>query len=509
MRFCSKILVVDDSKFVNNAIKSELLERGFKDSVIFQAFTLDEAKVILEQNRVDFVMLDLILPDGEGEELISEFSSKDLKIIVLTSDSDKARRENLFRLGVLDYFSKDNPIKFTVNETVKLIEKYFQNREIKILVVDDSSFSRNYMRDIFLNRNYQVICSKNGKEAIEILYRESIDLLVLDLEMPIMSGEKVIHHIRQKDKFLNLPIIVLSGTSNDNLIAKVLKNGANDFIKKPFSIEELTLKSDIFISLGRTQRELIYLNSTLELKVKEEIEKNREKDRVLEFQSRQAQMGEMINSIAHQWKQPLNILSIMAMELRFDYETKGIDIDILDEYIDKVMMQVRYMTNTIDDFRNFFKPNLNPKKFSILDSINSVLNLVGRQYESDDLNISITGDRKIEILGFKNEFEQVIINILNNSRDAMIERNIENRDIEISISSKDRVAVLEIVDFAGGIDSAIVEKVFEPYVSTKGESGTGIGLYMSKVILQKIGADISLESVDNGVKFTILTPLID
>ncbi len=257
------LIIIESSKMISFGLKDELLKQS-NNLNIFQAHSGKEAKEIILKNDIHFILTSLVLPDCEGDKVIKELNElKKAKVIVLTSNDDTRNREELFKLGILDYFSKNNPIKFIVSETIKLITKYNNNRDITILVVDDSRIIRAYIKFIFENRNYRVITAEDGKVAIEKLKIEKIDIILLDLDMPIMNGEDTIYHIRTKDDFLDLPIIIFSTTRDQNLISKLLKNGANEFIHKPVLIETIILKTEMLIAVSHAQKEIKIKNKKI------------------------------------------------------------------------------------------------------------------------------------------------------------------------------------------------------------------------------------------------------
>lgn len=245
----TKILIIEDSKTYNNTLFALLRKPQFE---ILQAYTLEEAHNTLENNDdIEYILLDLVLPDGEGDELILELSQSDYKgkIIVLTGNSDIQRRNYLFEHGVVDYFSKDTPLKTLTLDIQKLIHNLSQNKEKNILVVDDSSFVRKAIENILTSKNYNVILAKDGQNALEILdVNQNINLILLDLEMPKVSGIQLLEKIKSNNLIKDIPVIVLSSSEDRQKYAYVIKHGAMDFIKKPFLTEEILLKSDLHIS---------------------------------------------------------------------------------------------------------------------------------------------------------------------------------------------------------------------------------------------------------------------
>lgn len=258
-KYSGSILVIEDTRFVNSYLKEAFEYRGF---TVFQAYTLAEAEAFLEKETFEYIILDLVLPDGDGEKIMATHS--DIKTIVLTSDDDSQRRERLFQLGAIDYFSKENPIDYIIRQIDQLFEKFEANHQYHILVVDDSSSVRHIICNTFEMRNFQVSGAESGKKALELLSREHFDLVLLDLHMPDISGEDVLYAIRHEQKQHDLPVIIVSGTSDSDMIARILKHGANEFISKPFSFEELVLKAEIFISMSRTEKIIKKKNKELE-----------------------------------------------------------------------------------------------------------------------------------------------------------------------------------------------------------------------------------------------------
>ena len=223
-------------------------------------------------------------------------------------------------------------------------------------------------------------------------------------------------------------------------------------------------------------------------------------------QSRLASMGEMISNIAHQWRQPLNALGLLLQNIENAYEMDILDKEYITHTINKGNRLTNSMSQTIDDFRNFFKPNKESEVFSISSSINSTMNILESSLNNNLITLNTDIDDSICIKGFSGEFSQVILNILNNSKDALIEFIPDNRQLFIRVFKDDENAYLEIADNAGGIPEKILEKIFDPYFTTKEEGkGTGIGLYMSKTIIEKnMNGSISVENKKDGALFRIV-----
>ncbi len=257
--------------------------------------------------------------------------------------------------------------------------------------------------------------------------------------------------------------------------------------------------------LKQKSKELEILNRDLDKMVREEIEKRRAQEQILIQQSRQAAMGEMIGNIAHQWRQPLNALGLVLQNIYFAYKMGELDEEFLKRSIDKGNKLTKMMSKTIDDFRNFFKPNKAKENFKVSKIINDTIELIEASYINHNIELFKELDEELQIEGYPSEFSQVILNILSNAKDALIEREIEKPKVYIKSFKKDDQIVITIEDNAGGIDKKIINKIFDPYFTTKEEGkGTGIGLYMSKMIVENnMKGKIEAVNGENGAIFII------
>ncbi len=246
------------------------------------------------------------------------------------------------------------------------------------------------------------------------------------------------------------------------------------------------------------------LSAQLEERVAEEIRMRQEKDKILERQSKMAAMGEMMDAVAHQWKQPLNALSMYADMLQMDYKTGDVDDSYIDELVEDFQEQIKHMVSTIDEFRTFFRPNKEAEPFGLKRSIQSVLLLIHDELLRNNITVKIESQREIIINGIENEFKHLMLNIISNAKDAFKERERKERNIIIRFRQNSHHIIVEIEDNAGGIDENIIDEIFKPNVTTKGPAqGTGIGLYMSAQIAQKMHGTLSVSNTDRGAVFTL------
>jgi signal transduction histidine kinase len=247
------------------------------------------------------------------------------------------------------------------------------------------------------------------------------------------------------------------------------------------------------------------LQESLENKIVKEVTKNKEQQLILLEQSRLAQMGEMIAMIAHQWRQPLNNLSLSNQLLVSKYYKGKLNDKMVDSFKETSKRQITHMSKTIDDFRNFFKSELKVKEFCVNDVVNDILNITQGIYDTYAINLNFSASREFYAKGYSNELGQAILNIINNAKDALIETQRENKFINISLQDKGENILLSIEDNANGIPEKIATKIFDPYFSTKeSKNGTGLGLYMSKmVIVEKFNGHLTFTNTTQGVKFEI------
>jgi len=222
--------------------------------------------------------------------------------------------------------------------------------------------------------------------------------------------------------------------------------------------------------------------------------------KIIKQQENLALIGEMIGVIAHQWRQPLNAISIRIQSLEFDFlEGKLQDKKFIDEFIQKNKKTIQFMSKTIDDFRNFFREDKQKVFFDLKKETLSVINMLDGQFKSYNIEVKIEGDG-FEFLGYPSKYQQVVLNILSNAKDIFVERGIQNREIVVKFL-ENRV---EICDNGGGIEQENLPKVFDPYFTTKQRGlGTGMGLYISHTIIEEMGGFLGVKNQDDGTCFFI------
>ena len=272
---------------------------------------------------------------------------------------------------------------------------------------------------------------------------------------------------------------------------------------------DLDILLEIFLDrYNEKQTQLDTLNQNLEERIKLQLKLAHDTQKKYEQQAKMAAMGEMMDAVAHQWKQPLNALSMMADLLVEDFKDSLVDQEYINELSKDAQTQIEHMVNTLEEFRNFFRPKETVESFGIKRSISSVLVLINDEFMKNTINIHIDSDQEVLLYGIENEFKHLVLNILNNAKDAFNERDIKQRDIFINFSKDDSNILLSISDNAGGIPSQVINDIFKPNVTTKSQGeGTGIGLYMSTQIAEKIGGKLSVKNLENGAEFSLTIPI--
>ncbi|MBF0345354.1 MAG: response regulator [Nitrospirae bacterium] len=380
-----------------------------------------------------------------------------------------------------------------------------EHTSTKVLIVDDIFDNIQVLGNILNKRGLDVSFATSGQQAIDIVSYDKIDLILLDIAMPVMDGYEVCSILKSNPKTSSIPVIFLTAKTQSEEIVKGFTVGGVDYIVKPINTAEL----------------LARVNTHLEIK------KARERqERLLIQQSKMAAMGEMINVIAHQLKQPLNRLSLTIQTVSFDYLDGKIDDSYISNLEKELLQTVFFMSATINDFKNFFSPNKKEEVFDVKMAIGAALSVLASQLSDEKISYKLTcqvhGDmfdnyaeitecQEMAIKSYKNEFIHAILNIINNAKDAILEKrkkqdmSIQGHDeISIDLSKEGDTIKIMIKDTGGGIPDALLEKVFDYGMTSKNDKGSGIGLHISKVIIEKnIGGRLSVENKDNGAVFTI------
>jgi len=269
---------------------------------------------------------------------------------------------------------------------------------------------------------------------------------------------------------------------------------------------------DSLKTLARQREQIETFNAELEKRVEQEIQKRQNQERMMIHQSRQAAMGEMLESIAHQWRQPLNIIGIATANLETQFAIGSLSEEEFREKMEVVSLNINYMSNTIDDFRNFLNPKREMLTFSPKVSIEEALAVFQAQMKSNNTICTFNTECEISLYGVENEFKQVVFILLNNAIDAikirLEEKAIQKGNINILLCCKDGHGVMKVSDNGGGINPEIMNSIFEAYFTTKVDvNGTGIGLHIAKNIIEsRMKGFLTVQNIENGSCFSVKIP---
>ncbi len=382
-----------------------------------------------------------------------------------------------------------------------------------VLIVDDEPTNIELLVNI-LKDHYDIRVANGGKKALELANKEKIDLVLLDIEMPEMDGYEVCRILKRSRDLEAIPVIFVTARLSDQDEELGFDLGGVDYIRKPFKRSSVLSRVKTHIKLYEHEEMLKDFGDALMKQVEAEVaarmrsESQRiAQEAILVQQAKLAEMGEMIGAIAHQWKQPLNAIMLYSDAIKYalDDEISEESIKEMQKYCSNITNQVDFMNDTVNDFKNFLSPNKIKKEFSINESILIALKLVSHTFKINSISIEINEHSKVTLYGVKNEFKQVLLNLLKNAKDAF-NKDQKNKKIEIDIYEKDGAKYMLFRDNAGGIPQELLpDKLFESYITTKGEKGTGIGLQITKKIVEEhLGGKIRAYNQGEGACFEIV-----
>lgn len=273
------------------------------------------------------------------------------------------------------------------------------------------------------------------------------------------------------------------------------------------SLEIRIQNTDLVSELTDSKAKIETLNQKLVMKLEHSLKEIDHQREIMFQQSKLAAMGEMIGNIAHQWRQPLNLLGLKIQDVEDAYDFHEIDEAYIKCFVTESMQQISYMSKTIEDFRNFLNPVQQDETFSLHTGIQTAISLTLASFQKAGITLRTVPFNDLNIPGSLNEFVQVLVNIFNNSKDAIEQKQIPGGKIDIDVVLRESNVILTLHDNGGGIPEDIIQRIFEPYFTTK-VKGTGIGLYMSyRIITEKMGGTLFVENISEGVCFIITLPV--
>ncbi|MDX4027573.1 HAMP domain-containing sensor histidine kinase [Aliarcobacter skirrowii] len=488
--------------------------------------------------------------------MISIIVLSQISIFILKDDFDTLfdkRTKSLIKLQTIKDSYKIN-IQDTLNEFEKNSLSYEQTIEVlniakEIIEKNWSEYKYRLNKD-FNNsilskiKTYFINSHHYKNQYIKELNIENIDNKMVDIFSSIEKLDKK----NSKEYFTNInfnidSIFVYLGSlvNYDLNLAINEKRDTNNIFKlvtifsfiSIFFVVFFTIILSLFITfhfrklyylqekiVEKKTKELKELNNNLEQKIKLEVAKNRKKDIIMFQQARFASLGEMLNNIAHQWRQPLGSITMIIQSFQTKMRVNKLSPEFVEQKVKDALLLAQNMSNTLDDFKNFFSPNRSKNSFFIKDCVEHSIELSKYFLNKENIKIDLIVKKDKQITTFYNELSHTLLNIISNSKDALVSSvNKNDRIIKIIVNSKKNFVFINIIDNGGGVPDDILPKIFEPYYTTKYKSaGTGIGLYMSKQIIEKhLNGEISCKNIKlevnkkvfKGASFTITIPIFE
>jgi len=368
-------------------------------------------------------------------------------------------------------------------------------KQATLLYVEDDEVIRTFLAKRLEPRVSKLYLATDGQDGLEKFKQFKPDVVLTDVTMPLMNGIEMAEKIKKIDE--SIPIIIASAHNDSKFLLDAIALGIDGYLLKPID------KKKLF--------------DTLEKKVKTNfIEKElAKKKQQLLHQSRFALLGEMVSMIAHQWRQPLNLIALTMASIRMKFMSNKFDLSteagiaLLTQKVEtdltKVEDRVSVLSSIIDDFATFYKPNDETEIFHINHTVAQTIQNFKSSLQVDHININETYNSNKNIKIYKDVFMQICINLLNNSQENFTQKEIKNPEIIVETRDCDEGVEIILSDNAGGIPDDIIDKIFDPYFSTKvGKNGNGLGLYMSKLVIEEhLNGVISVSNVNDGVQFII------
>ena len=359
---------------------------------------------------------------------------------------------------------------------------------LTILYIEDDDDLRNSVGELLLNFTDNLILAKNGKEGLKQYDLCRPDLIITDIQMPVMDGIEMIRQIRDSDH--DFPIIVTTAYNDQDLLVQLIESGIEHYVQKPIDY-------DIF--LGKL------LNIGKMIKTEHELE---EKNLVIMNQTRAHAMDEILKQIAHHWRQPLNTLALTIQDIEFAREANELDEGYLSRFSQKSMHIIKQMSSTINTFYKFSEQPEEVESFGLKEAVDECYTLLVPTDEHPTILFSNDIPPELSATNFRSAFQRCVLSILSNALEAINETERSGNILVTGAIEKNTIRLL-FEDNGGGLHDVPVERIFEPYFTTKGPaSGKGLGLYITKMIIQRqLDGNIFAANTDTGLKCTVTLPL--
>lgn len=447
---------------------------------------------------LDILKESLIAGNFNNDILVEHIKKGDMLTKDLLNDGALKKNYPLVYANLIKYADQKKELKNLTNKFVMTNSKVKNsiavlNQQLEHLDINKKVYFRNYVQKLT-----ELMNVKNSFEQDSSFSNDLIKYFENN------KNTNKLHYIHIKLLQEEIPKLkILFNQIKNNKLPVIVEN-TFIIIEEELLIQKKKLENDFYLIIAAYIIFFVFI-LILARDLKKSIEQLRLKDKFLYEQAKMASMGEMIDAIAHQWKQPINLIRLGTDFLTYQVKEDKLSKKDLEEYQEKVYFQIDHITNTLNEFRTFLRPNKEMVKFDVEKSIRSVLLLVKDEFIGNTIKVELIVNKTIQLLGIENEFKHVMINLLNNSKDAFIENNTKDRKIIITIDKKDDKSIITLLDNAGGIPKNSINHIFEANFTTKPEGvGTGIGLYISKQIIDKAHGTIKVENKKGGAFFTII-----
>ncbi len=377
-------------------------------------------------------------------------------------------------------------------------------KELQVLYVEDDVKLHNEVKTFLKKIFNHLDCAMDGEEGLCFYKKNSYDIVITDIQMPKLNGIELVKIIKSINK--NQVIIITSAHNESYYLLELINLGVSRFLLKPLRFMDIIEMVSIIAK---------------NLNDKKELER-------LQFKEiREGAMKDILNNIAHHWRQPLNAISLLAQNLELEYLEDEVDKEYVQEVTKKIVSQTQFLSKTINTFSKIFRESKEKKDFNLIEASKEALVILLDILSEQNINLKFTivedskkinlnlneeyTNEKYNVHSYYNEFIQILINIIDNAKDAILKsKNNKNfgAKIELLIEKIDNKFSIKIRDNGGGIPQDVKDKIFEPYFTTKevGE-GDGLNLYMSKDLIQKnLNGKIEVKNIENGSEFTIFIP---
>lgn len=485
LRELSLSLVMAPNETYRDTIRKNLLTKVAKIDKSF--LTLDANMQNIWSNYKKLVFLtDKYIQDGFEEGAFSNANTKE-------------REQFYILINKLSHLQKQE-IQNSYN-TFKQVETSFSKKQTTITTIALLVIVLSFIL-YFTIANKIVLSIDTLQKGLKRFF----DLLGRKIDM----NEKIEIKLNNRDEFYQM-----SNMINENVeIARqrlkkdidLIKNATN--VVNELKIGHLDRRFEVSKShdeLDELKQVLNQMLDNLEERIKQEIKQRTQKEQLLIQQSKLATMGEMIGNIAHQWRQPLSEVNSILMRLQVKKEHNDLSDTVFTRSIEECEVILSHMSNTISDFQNFFKPSKEKTYFSLQKACKDASFIVSSSLKHNHIDFIMDIEQEAQILGYPREFSQAILNLLSNAKDILIDKNIKNPFIKLTIAKGKKYALVSVEDNAGGVNEELKERIFEPYFTTKhAKQGTGIGLYMCKTIIEKnMEGFINVKNTENGALFVV------